>query len=91
MSSTANARLRIPGVFAGAGRLSPWLDGEWNFTSSSRPLPSGVCIIATSVRTPSSPRCVLHPLDSHVLDGEDYLEEDEQRDAVDAFLDLKAP
>jgi hypothetical protein len=22
------------------------LDGEWNFTSSSRPLPSGVCIIA---------------------------------------------
>ena len=28
MSSTADATWRIPGVFAGAGRLSPWSDGE---------------------------------------------------------------
>jgi hypothetical protein len=40
---------------AGACRLSPWFDGEWNFVSSSRPLPSGVCSIAASARTPSSP------------------------------------
>jgi hypothetical protein len=46
---------RIPGAFAGAGRLSPWFDGEWNFASSSRPLPSGVCTIAFSARMPSSP------------------------------------
>ena len=25
------------GVFAGAGRGSPCVDGEWNFVSSSRP------------------------------------------------------
>src|SRR6266481_5922296 len=31
MSSTANATWRIPGVFAGACRLSPCFDGEWNF------------------------------------------------------------
>jgi hypothetical protein len=43
------------GVFAGACRLSPWFDGEWNFVSSSRPLPAGVCMIAMSARTPSSP------------------------------------
>jgi hypothetical protein len=84
------------------------LDGEWNFVSSSRPLPSGVCIIAMSARTPSSratrstqrPSTVLapcntspgstknsvaaarsstttpnvfHPLDSHVLDGEEQI------------------
>jgi hypothetical protein len=24
--------------------MSPWFDGEWNFTSSSIPVPSGVCI-----------------------------------------------
>jgi len=29
--------------------------GLWNFISSSRPWPSGVRIIATSTRTPSSP------------------------------------
>jgi hypothetical protein len=61
MSSTANATWRRPGVFAGACRLSPWLDGEWNFVSSSRALPSGVCIIAMSARTPSSPTTRFHP------------------------------
>jgi hypothetical protein len=55
MSSTAHATWRIPGVFAGACRLSPWFDGEWNFVSSSRPWPSGVPTIAISARTPSSP------------------------------------
>jgi hypothetical protein len=35
---TANAMWRIPRVLAGACRLSPWFDGEWNFTSSSRAL-----------------------------------------------------
>ena len=36
---------------------------------------------------------VVHPLDSHALDVvvSNYLEKDEQRDGVDAFLDLKAP
>jgi hypothetical protein len=27
----------MPGVFAGACRLPPWVDGVWNFVSSSRP------------------------------------------------------
>ena len=35
MSSTANATWRIPGVFAGACRLPPWVDDVWNFVSSS--------------------------------------------------------
>ena len=35
MSSTANATWRIPGVFAGACRLSPWSAGEWNLIESS--------------------------------------------------------
>jgi hypothetical protein len=30
MSLTANATWRIPAAFAGAYRLSPWIDGEWN-------------------------------------------------------------
>jgi hypothetical protein len=51
----ANATWRIPRVFAGASRLSPSFAGEWNFTSSRPPLPSGVFIIAKSTRTPSSP------------------------------------
>ena len=33
----------MPGVFAGACRLSPSCDGLWNLISSSRPWPSGVC------------------------------------------------
>jgi len=33
ISSTANAMWRIPGVFAGACRLSPSMDGEGNFVS----------------------------------------------------------
>lgn len=45
----------MPGVFAGACRLSSWLEGVWNFVSSSRPWPSGVCTTAISARTPSSP------------------------------------
>src|SRR5512132_1018259 len=69
MSSTANATWRIPGVFAGACPLSPWFGGEWNFVSSSRPLPSGVCIIAMSARNHDAD--VVHPLDSHVLDGKE--------------------
>jgi hypothetical protein len=52
---TLRARWRIPAVLAGACRLPPWSEGEWNFVSSSRLWPSGVCIIATSARTPSSP------------------------------------
>jgi hypothetical protein len=40
-------------ITGGVG-LSPSCRGEWNSISSSRPLPSGVCIIATSFRTPSS-------------------------------------
>ena len=50
MSSTANARWRIPRVFVGACRLSPRFDGDWNFTSSSRPLPAGM------LGWPSAPR-----------------------------------
>jgi hypothetical protein len=51
---------RIPGVFAGACRLSSSFDGEWNFTRSSRPLPSGVCTIATPpVRL--EPHDAVHP------------------------------
>jgi hypothetical protein len=94
----------MPGVFAGACRLPPWVDGVWNFVSSHRPWPSGVCRNAISARTPSSPTTrstqrpstgpfspqleskfdeelgcgrevvnhdadVLHPLDRHVLYG----------------------
>jgi hypothetical protein len=33
---------------------------------------------------------VVQPLDGHVLDGKEVPERDEQRDAVDAFLNLKA-
>jgi hypothetical protein len=56
MSSTANATWRMPGVFAGACRLSPWVDGEWNFVSSSRPWPSGVCSSGSSPRISSMKR-----------------------------------
>lgn len=41
---------------AGARRSPPGPGGAWNFTSSSRPWPSGASIIASSARTPSSPR-----------------------------------
>src|SRR2546426_9249794 len=61
MSSTANATWRIPGVFAGACRLSPWFDGEWNFVSSRRPLPSGVCMIAMSRPYALEPDDAVHP------------------------------
>ena len=55
MSSTANERCRMPGAFAGACRSPPWVGGAWNFDSSIRPWPSGVCSITISDRTPSSP------------------------------------
>src|SRR5215210_3267783 len=76
MSSTANATWRIPGAFAGACRFSPGYDGEWNFTSSSRPLPSGVCIIAMSARTPS-PHDAVHPA---ALDGRLDLQHESELD-----------
>jgi hypothetical protein len=47
VADTPRVRRRVPVVASFAG--------EWNFTSSRRPLPSGVCIIAKSTRTPSSP------------------------------------
>ena len=31
----------MPGVFAGACRLLPWVDGVWSFVSSISPWPSG--------------------------------------------------
>ena len=45
----------MPGAFAGACRSPSGPGGVWNFVSSSRPWPSGVAIIASSERTPSSP------------------------------------
>src|SRR4051812_17065204 len=62
MSSTAKARCRRPGVFAGACRSPSGPDGAWNFTSSSRPWPSGVSIIAASPWTPCSPHYAIHPV-----------------------------
>ena len=40
------------GAFCGSALTAA---GVWNFVSSSRPWPSGVRIIAMSLRTPSSP------------------------------------
>src|SRR5437899_9588790 len=56
MSSTANMMRRMPSVFTGASS-GPALTavGVWNLSSSIRPWPSGVRIIAMSLRTPSSP------------------------------------
>jgi hypothetical protein len=50
----------MPGVFAGGCRSPRRPGGAWNFVSSSRPWPSGVSIIATSARTPSSPGHSVH-------------------------------
>jgi hypothetical protein len=47
MADAQGVRWRVP--------VAPRTDGEWNFTSSSRPWPSGVSTIAYSTRTPSSP------------------------------------
>src|SRR5207248_2641941 len=55
MSSTTNATWRMPRMFAGACPSPPRTEGEWNFTSSSRPWPHVVSIIANATRTPSSP------------------------------------
>src|SRR5262245_42334347 len=56
MSSTANMMRRMPSVFTGAFFGSALTAaGAWNLSSSSRPWPSGVRIIAISHRTFSSP------------------------------------
>src|SRR5215510_756406 len=55
MSSTSNATWRRPKAFAGACPSPLWTDGAWNFTSSIRPWPSRVCIVAISACTPSRP------------------------------------
>src|SRR5215510_438210 len=56
MSSTANMIRRMPNVFTGAFFGSTLTAaGAWNLSSSSRPWPSGVRIIAISHRTFSSP------------------------------------
>src|SRR5499426_197747 len=56
MSSTANMMRRMPSVFTGVFFGSALTAaGAWNLSSSSRPWPSGVRIIAISHRTFSSP------------------------------------
>ena len=44
-----------------AFRLSLTAGGVWNFDSSTRPWPSGVCIMAMSARTSPSPDGAVHP------------------------------
>jgi hypothetical protein len=61
MSSTANATWRMPGVFAGACRLSSWLEGVWNFVSSSRPWPSGGLHDRDFCPDAVEPRDAIHP------------------------------
>jgi hypothetical protein len=53
-------------VFAGACRSPPRSDGEWNFTSSSRPWPSGLSIIAVLNPDALEPHHAVHPT---ALDG----------------------
>ena len=55
MSSTTNARWRMPRVFAGASGSPSRRRRGVKFVSSSRPWPSGASTIAKSTRTPSSP------------------------------------
>jgi hypothetical protein len=42
-------------VFARTSRLPSGVGGEWNFTGSSRPRPSGVCTIAYSAQCVGKP------------------------------------
>ena len=51
----------MPRVFAGACPSPPRTEGEWNFTSSSRPWPSGVSTIAYSDPDALEPDHAVHP------------------------------
>src|SRR5205807_10378309 len=61
MSSTANARWRMPGAFAGACRLPPWVGGVWNFGQ----LESSVAVRGLQDRDlcpdPVEPHDAVHP------------------------------
>ena len=68
MSSTANATWRMPGVFAGACRLLPWVDGVWSFVSSISPWPSGGLQDRDLCPDAVEPHDAVHPaaLDRHL-------------------------
>jgi hypothetical protein len=95
MSSTANVRWRMPGVFARACGSPPAPDGACNFASSIRPWPSGVSNIAISARTPLEPHDAVHPnaldrrlalqleskLDEELRRGREVVDHDARREA----------
>ncbi len=80
MSSTANAMWRIPRVLAGACRLSPWYALEPHDAVHPATFDGPLALqcefeldeeLGRGHEVVNHHADVIHPLDSHLLDGED--------------------